>query len=171
LATCPACQAELEKLQNLTSLLHTSPEAQGLLPADRFVAQVGLRLPRRPTKPTWQRVLETGWRLTPVGLIGSWAFVQTVFITAGIVLFVLQIDGLEVVGLQQTEHPATWLTTFLSLLSIEPGETAMTILHTLRTLGQGLILYLTATLGIVLLYWSWLASLWARRRHRELQNH
>jgi hypothetical protein len=45
----------------------------------------------------------------------------------------------------------------------------LTILRTLDVLAQGLTLYLAATLAVVLLYWSWLASLWARRRHQRLQ--
>ena len=63
LSLCTACSAELEQLQMLRGLLQEHPVAEGLLPAERFVAQVGLRMVRRPEKPAWQRVLETGWRL------------------------------------------------------------------------------------------------------------
>ena len=62
LAHCTACSAELDQLQMLRELLQENPVAAGLLPTDRFVAQVGLRIPRHPEKPAWQRVLETGWR-------------------------------------------------------------------------------------------------------------
>lgn len=169
LPECAACRAELKELQCLSALLHESPAAEGLLPADRFVAQVGLRLPRRPTKPAWQRTLETGWRLTPVGLAGTWAFVQAVFIVAGAVLIVLQICGIDILELQQVGHGETWLTAVLSHVGVGLGDTTMTILKILDMLRAGLVLYLTATIAIVLLYWSWLASLWARRRHQQLQ--
>ena len=50
LAECATCRAELNELQCLSALLHESPVAEDLLPPERFVAQVGLRLERRPTK-------------------------------------------------------------------------------------------------------------------------
>ncbi len=168
LAECAACRAELKELQSLSALLHESA-AEGLMPAERFVAQVGLRLPRRPTKPAWQRTLETGWRLAPAGLVGVWAFVQAVFIVAGVVMIALQVYGVDVLGLQQPAHHETWLTAALSLLGARLGDTTLTILKALDMLRWGLTFYLTATLAIVLLYWSWLASLWARRQHQQLQ--
>lgn len=169
LAGCETCRAELNELQCLSALLHESPAAEGLLPADRFVAQVGLRLPRRPTKPVWQRTLEAGWRLAPAGLVGAWAFVQAVFLVAGVTLIVLQISGIDILGLQQVGHSTTRLTAALSYAGIKLGDTTVTILRVLDMLRDGLVLYLTATIAIVLLYWSWLASLWARRRHQQLQ--
>jgi anti-sigma factor RsiW len=169
LAECAACRAELNELQCLSTLLHESPAAAGLLPPERFVAQVGLRLPRRPTKPAWQRALEAGWRLTPAGLIGTWAFVQAVFIVAGAVLIALQLYGIDVLGLQQPVHHETWLAAGLNYLGAGLGPTTLTVLNALDVLASGLTIYLTATLAIVLLYWSWLASLWARRRHQQLQ--
>jgi hypothetical protein len=159
----------LKALQCLSALLHESPAAEGLLPADRFVAQIGLRLPRRPTKPVWQRTLETGWRLTPVGLVGTWAFIQAVFLVAGITLIVLQISGIDILGLQQAGHGETWLTAALGYVGVGLDNTTMTILKVLDMLRAGIVFYLTATVAIILLYWSWLASLWARRRHQQLQ--
>lgn len=169
LAECAVCRTELDELQCLSALLRESPAAAGLLSPERFVAQVGLRLPRRPTKPAWQRTLETGWRLAPAGLIGTWAFVQAVFIVAGIVLIALQVCGIDVLGLQQAAHHETWLMAGLNLFGVRLGDITLSILKTLDALRWGLTFYLTATITIVLLYWSWLASLWARHRHRQLQ--
>jgi predicted anti-sigma-YlaC factor YlaD len=169
LAECEACRAELEQLQCLSTLLRESPAAKGLLSPERFAAQVGLRLPRRPTKPTWQRTLEASWRLAPAGLIGAWAFVQAVFIVTGVVLIALQVCGIDVLGLQQPVSHETWLTAILNLFQARLGDTTLTILKAISTLGWGLTFYLTATIAIILLYWSWLASLWARRRHQQLQ--
>jgi anti-sigma factor RsiW len=169
LAECAACRVELDELQCLSTLLHESPAAEGLLSPERFVAQVGLRLPRRPTQPAWQRTLEAGWRLAPAGLIGTWAFVQAVFIVTGIVLIGLQVCGIDVMGLQQAASHQTWLTAGLSFLGAGLSPTTLTVLNTLNVLIWGLALYLTATIAVVLLYWSWLASLWARRRHQRLQ--
>jgi anti-sigma factor RsiW len=168
LAECATCRAELKELRRLSALLHESPAAEGLLPTDLFLTQVGLRLERRPTKPAWQRTLETGWRLAPAGLVGAWAFVQAVFIVAGVVLVGLQLGGVDVLGLQPASH-ATWLTAALNLFGARLGDTTSTILKALDVLRWGLTIYLTATMAIALLYWSWLASLWARRRHQQLE--
>lgn len=52
LAECPDCQGELEQLQALSALLAEAPEAPSLTTTDRFAAQVGLRLSRRPAQQT-----------------------------------------------------------------------------------------------------------------------
>ena len=93
LAQCETCRAELESLRALAGLLQESPAAEGLAPPERFVAQVGLRLPRRPERPAWQRGLEIGWRLVPLGLFGAWAFLQAVFVVAGLVLLALRLGA------------------------------------------------------------------------------
>jgi predicted anti-sigma-YlaC factor YlaD len=170
---CAACRTELEQLRKLSALLQESPVAVTSVSPNRFVAQVGLRMVRRQEKPVWQKVLETGWRLTPAGLVGAWAFVQAVFIVAGIALIVLQVGaGIDVLGLE-VPRSETWLSTGLSLvlglMGAELGDTARTILHLLGTLGWVIVLYLIALVVIGMLYWSWLVSLWARRRHQELQ--
>jgi predicted anti-sigma-YlaC factor YlaD len=173
LEQCAACRTELEQLRKLSALLQESPVAVTSTSPDRFAAQVGLRMVRRQEKPTWQKVLETGWRLTPAGLVGAWAFVQTVFIVAGIALIALQVGaGIDVLGLE-VPRGETWLSAGLSLvlglMGAELGDTARTILHLLGTLGWVIMLYLIALVVIGMLYWSWLVSLWARRRHQELQ--
>ena len=48
LAECEACQAELESLERLSSLLHEVPAPEFTSP-ERFAAQVNLRLPHRRT--------------------------------------------------------------------------------------------------------------------------
>jgi anti-sigma factor RsiW len=167
LAECAACSAELAQLQMLRELLQENPAAEGLLPAERFVAQVGLRIPRHPEKPVWQRVLETGWRLTPAGLVGAWAFVQTVFIVAGIALIVLQVGvGIDVLGLESPSRE-TWLTAGLGLLGAELSDTGQMVLGLLNALSHGIVLYLAALMVISLVYWSWLATLWARHQHQR----
>ena len=167
LAQCTACSAELEQLQMLRGLLQENPVADSLLPADRFVAQVGLRIPRRPEKPAWQRVLEAGWRLTPAGLVGAWAFVQAVFIVAGVALIVLQLGvGIDVLGIDaETRQP--WLTAGLGLLGAEFSDTSRIVLNLINVLGVGVVLYIAALVAIGLMYWSWLATLWARHQHQR----
>lgn len=51
LAECDTCQAELKSLQNLSILLRETPLRVDFTPAERFTAQVALRLPRRRPAP------------------------------------------------------------------------------------------------------------------------
>ncbi|MFQ6102467.1 MAG: anti-sigma factor family protein [Anaerolineae bacterium] len=171
LAHCPACRTELERLQAMSVLLQESPAAEGLTPPDRFVAQVRLRLPRRPLEPTWKRVLEIGWRLVPVGLLGAGAFVRAVFLVSGVVLDVLQmgLGGDVIAKLLPASQQGPSLTELLgssraSLSNV--GHLVLQLLSHGGPLGWGVTLNVVALAVIGLLYWSWLASWWARRRHR-----
>lgn len=170
LARCAACRAELERLQTLAVLLQASPAAQGLIPPERFVAQVGLRLPRRPERPAWQRALELGWRLVPLGLLGAWASVQAVLVVAGVALAALQlgVGGDLVAGLLPAVQERLWLTEILGLPEVGLRDVLRVIPHLLSNggpLGWATMLNLGALAVIGLLYWGWLASWWARQ-HR-----
>jgi anti-sigma factor RsiW len=183
-AECPACRAELERMRAVSALLQECPAAEDLTPPDRFVAQVGLRLPRRPEQTRWQRALEVGWQLVPVGLIGAYAFVQAVLIVSCLVLIALQ------VGLGG-EAAATWLShsrwermqasasrglidmgwaQVLNGLGAETDGVLPVALRLLGTVGWSIYLNVIVLVAIGLLYLSWLATCYARRRHRALGN-
>ncbi len=169
LAHCATCRAELERLRTLATLLQESPAAESLTPPERFVVQVGLRLPRRPVQTAWQRGLEIGWRTAPLGLLGAWAFVQTVFIVAGVVMIVLRmgLGGDVVAGLLPASQQGTWLAQALSLSEASLSDVGRIVLQLLSNggpLGWGVTLNLGSLVVIGLLYWSWLASWVARTR-------
>ena len=182
LAHCATCRADLESLRALAALLQENPAAANLTPPERFVAQVGLRLPRRPERPAWQRGLEIGWQLMPLGLLGTWTFVQAVLVVAGVVLLALQMGlggdvmaGLwypELVeGLSAPQQGLSLSEIFnLSEASLnDVGPLMLQLLSHRGPLGWGFTLNLVLTGVIGLLYWSWLASWWARRQHRQRQ--
>jgi len=174
LAQCAACRAELQSLQALGTLLQESPASEGLTPPERFVAQVGLRLPRRPERPAWQRALEMGWQLTPLGLLGAWAFVQALFVVAGVVLVALRmgLGGEMVAGLLPVSQQGLPLSEISSLSVASLGDIGRIMLRVLGNggpLGWGVTLNLASLAVIGLLYWSWLASWWARRQHHQLR--
>jgi len=170
LSECAACQAELEKLQALSALLQESPAASGLRPPECFVAQVGLQLPRRPDQPAWSRAARAGWRLVPLGLLGAWTFVQATFVVTVGVLLALRLGlvgsaGAEMLStLSRGFSTRTWFSFPRGALS-EGIWTAVQALGGRGPLGlsNALNLFLVA---IVLLYWRWLASWWAMRKHR-----
>jgi len=175
LSHCATCRAELEKLRALAALLQESPAAGNLTPPDRFVAQVGLRLPRRPEQPAWQRGLEIGWRMVPVGLLGAWAFVQAVLAVAQMVLFALRVGlGGDMVAELLPSSEELWLAQIsrLSGASLaglnDVGRIVLQLLSSGGPLGWGFALNLVSLAVIGLLYWSWLASWWARRQRRQL---
>ncbi|MCP4540966.1 MAG: hypothetical protein GY832_27845 [Chloroflexi bacterium] len=172
LAHCEVCRAELAELQALTTLLQISPAPETLLQPDRFAAQVGLRLSRRPAQPTWRRALEVGWRLTPVGLLGTLVFVQAALLVSGVILRALQFGlGSDVIAswLPATQQ-GSWLTTALNLSSVNLNglaQMASQLLSNGGPLGWGLMLNLASIVVIGLLYLSWMASWWARQQHNS----
>jgi predicted anti-sigma-YlaC factor YlaD len=168
LAHCAACRAELKELRALTALLQESPAPEVRTSPERFAAQVGLRLPRRPVQPTWKRTLETGWRLTPVGLLGAWAFVQTVLAVATLALYALRIGVLgETIARWLPPLGESWLTQISRLSGASLNEVGRAVLRLLSLLSWSTVLNLIVLIVIGLLYWSWLASWWARRQHNN----
>jgi hypothetical protein len=172
LSHCETCRAELEGLRALTALLQESPAPAGLTQPDRFVAQVGLRLPRRPAQPTWKRVLEIGWRLAPVGLLGAWVFVHAALLVSSIVLGALELGiGSDVAAwLLPASRQGSWLSTALNLSSLnleDLGQMTSQLWGNGGPLGWGLMLNLASVVMIGLLYWSWLASWWVRRQRKN----
>jgi anti-sigma factor RsiW len=172
LAGCATCRAELEKLRGLSALLGESPAPSELTPSERFVAQVGLRLPRHPEQPAWQRGLEIGWQLAPLGLLGAWAGVQALFAVAGWVLIALQmgLGGDAIASMLPVSPQGPWLADVFSLSDIglnDVGQIGLNLLRDGGPLGWGVTLNLALLMVIGLLYWSWLASWWVRRRRQQ----
>ena len=77
LQDCPTCRAELEVLEELSSLLKADSTPHQTSP-ERFAAQVQLRLPRTALSRTHQRASQPPrWVLgIPLALIMIWAFLQ-----------------------------------------------------------------------------------------------
>ena len=175
LAQCATCRAELENLRALAGLLQTSPAAEGLTPPERFVAQVGLQLPRRPEQTAWRRGLEISWRLAPLGLLGAWAFVQAVSFVAGMVFVALRLGlgGDVTARLLPTAPQGPSLAEILTIPGAglnDVGQVMLRLLERGGPLGWGFALNLLSLALIGLLYWSWLATWWARRRHRAVHD-
>jgi predicted anti-sigma-YlaC factor YlaD len=172
MAGCATCRAEMEKLRELSALLTESPPVPDLTSPERFVAQVGLRLPRRPERSAWHRGLEIGWQLAPLGLLGAWAMVQAVFAVAGLLLIALQmgLGGDALAWLLPGPPQGTRLTAVFGLSDIglnDVGQIALNLLSGGGPLGWGVTLNLVSLLVIGLLYWSWLASWWVLHRRQQ----
>jgi len=172
LADCAMCRAELEQLQTLTALLQEIPAAESLTLPERFVAQVWLRLPRRPVQPVWKRTLELGWRLAPVGLLGVWVFIQAAFLVTRVVMGALRLGlgGEWAAELLPASQPGLSLSELLGSSGASLGDVGKFIVQLLSDggpLGWGVMLNLVSLVVIGLLYWSWLASWWASRQRQN----
>ena len=74
--------------------------------------------------------------------------------------------------LPYTAPQSTWLTEALSLSDAglgDVGRVALQLLGRGGPFGWGTMLHLVSLVVISLLYWSWLASWWARRQHESLE--
>ena len=170
LESCAACRRELEGLERLATALRSVPAAEGLASPDRFVYEVGLRLPRRPEQPVWQRALNVGWRLAPLGLLGAWAFVQTVLVVAGVLSAAVRVGlggdcAASLFGVSQGVAVEPGLPGLSGAGVNDLAPVALKVLRSGGPLGWGPIVTVALLILIGVLYWSWLASWWARRRH------
>jgi hypothetical protein len=169
LAQCSSCQQTLKELNGISSLLRSSPDPEGTLSADQFVAQVGLRMSRMPDQPLWQRAISLGWQWTPVGILGLWSFLQAVFIVAGSLFLAVNLGfGGETLASLVSSSQAGLSVGDLFLLQ---GESLSEILRTgldfLRMggpFGWSLFVNLGISFALGLLYCSWLVSWWIRNR-------
>jgi predicted anti-sigma-YlaC factor YlaD len=173
LKECALCRSELEALVQLRTLLLQSPGMEITTPPERFVAQVALRLPRRQEEPPARRALDLSWRMVPVGLLLNLAFVQTVFIIAGALQAALSMGlGGEAAALLLPSSAGGVSFPDLASLSQASLASAAGVIWELIQAGGALawlpVLYLSLLVVIGLLYWSWLATWWARRRHQQL---
>lgn len=172
LQKCVACQKEVDALLALRQVLQESPAMETITSPDRFVAQVGLKLPRRQERPPAQRALDLSWRMVPAGLLLSWSFVQAVFLTVGLVQAAVRLGfGGEVGKLLFPAGTSGISFPEVARLSQASLAEAVQMLTDLVQSGGGsawvLLLYVTFTVVVGLLYWSWLASWWALRRHQQ----
>ncbi|HDQ72874.1 MAG TPA: hypothetical protein ENN19_12375 [Chloroflexi bacterium] len=172
LLECEACRAALDTLQKLSALLQESPAPATLTRPDRFVAQVGLRLPRRQEQPPGKRALGLAWRLMPVGLLGAWVFSQTLFLVAKWLMWVWRtpVGGEYFAAILPVALPASFWAGVSQLADASLLDVGRLFLQ--PGVGWETFLQSAALILIGICYCSWLASWWAYRRHlqgRELK--
>jgi anti-sigma factor RsiW len=152
LSDCPACQAELEKLHKLSVLLQEAPSPVSRLSAQRFQAQVMLRLPPKVHRPGWQRGLKAGWQLAPLSAILVWAIGQAAWLVASLVL---------VLGLPLGLSGAGMLIGVLNLASASPAWGGA------ETIIELSLLNLAFSSLVAIFLCGWLASWWVVRRSSQ----
>lgn len=168
LAGCETCQKELKELRLVSSLLKSAP-APEFMPAERFTSNLALRLPRRSLQAAPARGTSLAWWLAPVGILGAWFFVQTLFTLSG-ALNVLQSSGLPgVASAIPGNAPETlW---FAATSGLFGGQVAgahglLAWLNSLNLFSLDLLDGFLWKALIAMLYWVWLAAWWLLRRPR-----
>ena len=165
LAQCEVCLAEFEALETLSALLQEVPPVAQLVPQDRFAAQVALRLSRDETRTAPERTLRWGWRLAPLVLVATWAFVQAASIlTIGIGALLRLGAGSAVMGSlipEQTAASGVGLGLAGSLLDALGGDAVVEILRQLSAVGRVTVVPVLFTALTALAICSWVAMWWA----------
>ena len=167
LAECEECQAELESLQNVSSLLHEVP-APEFISSERFASQVNIRLPHEQPRATKRKAQEMGWWMIPVSLLLLWVLLGTsevvgeVVSTAGRFGLLNGAPAWVVIG---SSSGAVWsgrLGEFGLLNGNSLQWAELTESFTRNRLPQ-----IVLQVAIALLYLSWIAIWWARQKRRE----
>jgi len=167
LATCHSCQAELEELKHLSTLLKTMGSENKLTPDAHFAAQVALKLPRQQVPALASTAARISWWLVPAGIMGAWVFLQTVLVVSNLALAASLAGPLS--------HSLAWLSNLggqnlvtsavLSLVDGRLGQTASSFLLYLgngTALGWNLLVPVVFQAALALLFASWLAVWWFR---------
>ena len=167
LAGCSECRTELEALRRLSHMVQQVPLPGSLPSAERFAAQVMLRLPRRQARTNQGSMPQMGWYLAPAALLVAWAFLQAVsWLSTGIwTAGEIGLLGDTAAWLTPEAQGTGMLTGALQWLGVMPGGTMQQIAGMSEGLGWNLLLQLVLEGGLALLYLGWLVTWWQRRQH------
>ncbi len=167
LVECQACRDELESLARLSSLLHEVP-APEFTPPERFAARVNLRLSQRRMPAPRNKVLEIGWWMVPVGLLGAWVFIGTTSLVSDLLSVANSLGLMTGFSNWLVFGPTTetyWSAT-LGQVGVLNGN-SLGWVASIEGLTRTSLPQITVYVSIAFLYLSWMAIWWARRRRQE----
>jgi predicted anti-sigma-YlaC factor YlaD len=166
LAGCPDCQAELAALRRLSQALQEAAFTPDFPSAERFTAQVMLRLPRQPAQPALRKTSNLGWWLAPAAILLAWAFVQAVFLLSTGVWTAGQAGllGETAAWLAPKADGTGMLTGALQWLGVMPGGFTQQMAFFSESIGWNLLVQVVLEGGLGLLYLGWLVIWWLRRQ-------
>lgn len=162
LASCEACQTELDTLQGLSSLLQ-EVHAPTLVSHERFVSQVNLRLPERRAKETKDSSIGFGWWLIPVGLLAAWIFISTTTIVSDMVTVANNFGLLDQTTASFVSSPANtneWTAT-LGQVGVLNGK-GLQWAERSESYTRDVLPQFVWQGAIAFLYLAWIAISWAR---------
>jgi len=163
LLDCPACLEEYESLQKLSDILRGDPHPV-FISAAHFASRVTVQLPPQPGKSRRARVLEAGWWMIPVSLMALWIFIQIAhtlghwFFATGHLAFISPAGWSWPFAPETTEISST-----LGALDLLGGR-GLEWASWSESLLRNLLSRMTWHISIAMLYLSWMAISWARRK-------
>jgi hypothetical protein len=169
LAECDECRAELDGLQRLSALLRETASTGEFISSERFVSNLNLNLPRQPEAPQPRKVFEIGWWLIPLGVLGTWFFIQVTFSLSSLFLAASNagLFGNTFTWLQGAQPQMGWFVTLTNLFGSQLNFTSRIILSNLNDTD----LFIRNLLGpylwqafLAVAYLGWLASWWFRQQ-------
>ena len=167
LAECEFCQAELGALESLSSLLHEVPMPEFTVP-ERLASQVNLRLPHKRAVVSKKQIIEFGWWMIPVGLLGAWIFISTSFFISDILSAASNLGLLRGISDWMAFGPSNdiYLSATLSQLGLLSGNSLSWAESTEAFTRMSLPL-ISLQISIALLYLSWIATWWTRHQRQQ----
>jgi anti-sigma factor RsiW len=167
LAICQSCQAELEELRQLSSLLHAAPKPDFISALD-FKNQLMLQLPRRaempPLKPNGHVLL---W-MAPVLILAGWIFIQVTISLSTLLIFANQAGFLDntAIWLASSSQQMPWF----SMLQIvaggilgPKGQADLELVNDAGLFVQNLARPLFWQVGVAVFYWGALFLAWREK--------
>ncbi len=173
LASCAACRNDLQELQAVSDLLRAAP-APAFLPAERFIAQLTLQLPRRTLRDRALKPTAWAWWLVPAGLLATWFFLRTAF---ALTTAISAADATGLLGQASAwftsgQSQAAWFVAITSLFGSQMStaqQSTLSLFNQVSVFGWDLYSGFLWQAIIVLLYWVWLAAWWSRRASRPMK--
>lgn len=167
LAECAECNAELDGLRKLSALLRETAPVGEFISTERFVSNLTLNLPRQPEHSQPRKVLEIGWWLTPVGILGTWLFLQVTSLLSRLVLTASNAGllGNTFASFNGNPPQTFWLETLARLFGNQPG-----FISTLNKADLFIQNMQGAFIGqalLAIIYLVWLASWWFRQQNQS----
>jgi len=175
LAGCATCQAELDEMRDLSTLLQDTAAKGDFLPTEHFVANLALRLPRRSEQPQPRNALTTGWWLIPPGLLAIWLFIDITFSLSPVVTLAVNsgLPGDAAAWLQGNPPQMRWFATAMNLFGNQlgaPGRETLSALHDSSLFIAQIAGRLIPQAILAVAYLGWLLSWWLGEQHPPSQS-
>ena len=169
LVECELCQAELESLERLSSLLHEVPMPE-FMPVERLATQVNLRLPHKQVNVSRSKLVEVGWWMIPVGLLAVWVFIGTSFFISDLLATANNLGLLSGLSNWLASGPTNeiYLSATLGQFGILSGN-SLNWAESTETFTRMSLPQIGLQVSIALLYLSWIAIWWARHTRYQRQ--
>ncbi len=174
LAECATCQAELNEIQTLSTLLQNTSSIGDFLPSERFVANLALSLPRQPEQPQSRNAFKIAWWLIPVGLLGIWLFIEITYSLSSVVTLAADAALLSgnFVWLRGNPLQMQWFATAMNLFGNQlgaGGREILSVLNDANLFTTQLARLLIPQAILAASYLGWLFSWWLRHQQQPSQ--